>query len=428
MPDGTTTRFADPRRRRTPVRAQNTTAPGVLRRPSAPQRERFGLEFDDGSFLVARGRGLIGREPIAESGEQASHLVKLTDPTCSVSRTHLEFGVGNAGLWVRDRHSTNGSQIEFAGQRIVLEPGRPVSVRPRSTIHLGSRRIRVRTVDSRAVIDGVAVEWGAATRVAAKHERNQDSFGAHPPVFVVADGIGTHAAGDVASREAVQALAALAGRGPVTAGMFDRALADARARIARIPVAAGDRPPGTTISGVIVTQCDGVPCWMVVNLGDSRTYRLDAAGLRQLTVDHSVAQKLIDAGVIAEPAHGLKLRKLLSRGVFGETNHSPDVSRLPIQVRDRIMVCSDGLSSAADDSTIRRVLETVRDPQAAADALVQTATDAGSRDDVTVVVVDAVGIRPPVDADSPTVAMRRTEFSGNSTTSAVRQIRARWRM
>lgn len=349
------------------------------------------------------------------AGEQTSHLVTLTDPTCSVSRTHLEFGVGNAGLWVRDRHSTNGSEIEFDGQRIILEPGRPVSVRPRSTIHLGARRIRVRTVDSRALIDGVAVEWGAATRVAAKRERNQDTFGARPPVFVVADGIGTHAAGDVASREAVQALLALAGRRPVTADMVNRALADASARIAQIPVAAGNRPPGTTISGVIVTQSERVPCWMVVNLGDSRTYRLDAAGLHQLTVDHSVAQKLIEAGVIAEPAQGRQLRKLLSRAVFGEMNHSPDVSRLPICVRDRILVCSDGLSSAVDDSTIRRVLETIRDPQAAADALVQTATDAGSRDDVTVVVVDAVGIRPPVDADSPTIAMGRTNT------------RARWR-
>ena len=415
MPDSATARFADPRRRRAPVRAQNTTAPGVLRRPSPPQRARFGLEFDDGSFLVARGRGLIGREPIARAGEQASHLVKLTDPTCSVSRTHLEFGVGNAGLWVRDRHSTNGSEIEFNGHRIVLEPGRPVPVRPRSTIHLGARRIRVRTVDCRALIDGVAVEWGAATRVAPKHERNQDTFGACPPVFVVADGIGTHTAGNVASREAVQALMALAARGPVTADMFDIALADARARIARIPVPAGNRPPGTTISGVIVTESDGMPCWMVINLGDSRTYRLDAGGLHQLTVDHSVAQKLVDAGVIAEPARAQKLRKLLTRAVFGDTNHSPDVSRLPIQVRDRILVCSDGLSSAVDDSILRQVLETVRDPQAAADALVQAATDAGSRDDVTVVVVDAVGIRPPVDADSPTVALAQTN------------IRARWR-
>jgi PPM family protein phosphatase len=118
-----------------------------------------------------------------------------------------------------------------------------VPVRPASTIHLGARRVRVCTVECRAVIDAVTVEWGAASRVGCRRERNQDTFGARPPVFVVADGIGSHGAGDLASHLAVQALLALAARQPVTAEMFNRALADARARIAqnmRDPQAAAD--------------------------------------------------------------------------------------------------------------------------------------------------------------------------------------------
>ena len=413
MPHGTTARLADPRRRLSFAAAPKASWAAALSSPPGPAR--FGLQLDDRSFLVARGRGLIGREPVAPNGEQPTHLVTLTDPACSVSRTHLEFGVGNAGLWVRDCHSTNGSDIEFDGRVTPLEPGLAVPVRPASTIHLGARRVRVCTVECRAVIDAVTVEWGAASRVGCRRERNQDTLGAHPPVFVVADGIGSHGAGDLASHQAVQALLALAAHPPVTAEMFNRALADARARIARIPAPEGDRPPGTTITGVIVTHFHGVPCWMVVNLGDSRTYRLDAAGLHQISVDHSVAQKLIDSGVVSQSApRQMPLRNMLSRAVFGEVEHSPDVWRLPIEFGDRMLVCSDGLWSAVDDSTIRRVLQTKRDPQAAADALVDTATHAGGSDDVTVVVVDAAAIRPPVYSDLPTGAMKPVEFRRDS--------------
>lgn len=403
----------------------------MLENPTAlfadPRRSwpaRVALEFDDGTFLVARGHGLIGREPHAHAWEQTAHLVKLTDPTCLVSRTHLEFGIGTTGLWVRDRHSTNGSEIEFRGRRMRLDPGLAVSVRPTSTIHLGGRCIRVRTVDSRAVIGAVTVEWGAATRVGVRRGHNQDSFGARPPVFVVADGIGNHSAGNLASREAVQALLELAGRQPVTAEMLTAALADARARIARIPVQERNRPPGTTLSGVIVTLCDDEPCWMVVNVGDSRTYRLNASGLRQLTVDHSIAQKLIDAGVIASEGSGrLPLRNMLSRALFGEIEHSPDVWQLPAHSGDRILVCSDGLSSTVNDAAIERVLRAARDPQAAADTLVDMATQAGGRDDVTVVVVDAVAVRKPVYWDGPTTAIKRVDFPADCSTAT----RARWR-
>jgi serine/threonine protein phosphatase PrpC len=391
MSHGTTARLSDPRRRLSSAPASSAPkAPRVPARFSPPGTPRVGLALDDGSFLVARGRGLIGREPLAADGGQATQLVKLTDPACSVSRTHLEFGVGSSGLWVRDCHSTNGSDVEFGGQRIPLKPGLAVPVRPASTLHLGARRVRVCEVESRAVLDAVTVEWGAAGRVGRRRKHSQDTFGAHPPVFVVADGIGSHSAGDLASHEAVQALLALADHPPVTGEAFDRALADARARIAAIPVAESARPPGTTMAGVFVTDFEGVPCWMVVNLGDSRTYRLDAAGLHQISVDHSVAQNLIDSGVVSGTGpRPMPLRNMLSRAVFGEIEHSPDVWRLPIEPGDRMLVCSDGLWSVVDDPTIRRVLESVRDPQAAADALVDTATRAGSTDDVTVVVIDA---------------------------------------
>lgn len=382
------------------------------------------LEFDNGSFLIVRGRGLIGRDPKA-SGGQPVHTVSLADDACLVSRTHLEFWTDAGRLWIRDCNSRNGSEIEMHGRRTRMRPGMAVPVPPTSTILIGGQRIRVRAVDRRAVIGTVTLEWGAATRAGAHRGQNQDTFAARPPVFVVADGIGGHSAGELASREAVQALLAVAERPEVTDDMLDRALADARERIDRIPGSDAKRRPGTTVSAAIVTSCGGVPHWMVVNLGDSRTYRLDARGLHQISVDHSVGQKLLEAGVTAQVAPALPIRNLLTRALVGGVEHKPDVWRLPMRAGDRMLVCSDGLPSPIDDERIRRVLQLQRDPQAAVDALIDAAIRAGGTDDMTAVVVDAVSIRPRHYSDTSTRAARRSaELPAGTATST----RVRWRV
>lgn len=247
----------------------------------------------------------------------------------------------------------------------------------------------------RARVGGATVQWGAATHIGAVHERNheqnQDSYCTTPPVFVVADGVGGHAGGEVASRLAVESLLTLAGRTDVTDQMLTRCLADARARIGQIEH--GRRPPGTTLSGVIVTEADGVPSWLVVNLGDSRTYVLTASGLRQISVDHSVVQQLIDVGAV-EPseAESLPMRNQLTRGLFARRDEPADMWLLRMNAADRVIACSDGLPKEVDESTIESTLRAVADPQEAAEELVNAAVKAGGRDDVTVVVVDAVAV------------------------------------
>jgi hypothetical protein len=261
----------------------------VIAEPRGECSQRcFRLEFDDGTTVGIRGRGLIGRDRAPASGEIVEHLLTLADDTLSVSRTHLEFGIGESGLWIRDRSSTNGSAIEMKGRRIPIEPGLRVPAPTGCTIHLGARLVRVRIDQGHAMMDAATIDWGAATHAGAVHERrhedNQDAYFAGPPVFVVADGIGGHCAGEVASREAVQALLPLVGQVRVIGAMLTACLSDARARIARIAIDGG-RPPGSTLSGVIATRVDGVPSWLVVNIGDSRTYRLDSDALHQLSVD-----------------------------------------------------------------------------------------------------------------------------------------------
>jgi PPM family protein phosphatase len=142
----------------------------------------------------------------------------------------------------------------------------------------------------------------------------------------VADGIGGHCAGDLASRATVEALRPLAGHSQVTGEILTACLWNARARIAQISADLG-RPPGTTLSGVVGTETHGVPSWLIVNIGDSRTYLSNSDGLRQLSVDHTVVQELIDAGAISPAeASSHPSRNLLTRALLGEASTRPTVA------------------------------------------------------------------------------------------------------
>lgn len=247
----------------------------------------------------------------------------------------------------------------------------------------------------RARVGTVTVQWGAATHIGAvhqhNHEQNQDSYCTTPPVFVVADGVGGHAGGEVASRAAVDSLLGLARRADVTADMVAQCLVDARARIGQIEH--DGRPPGTTLTGVIVAEAEGAPAWLVVNIGDSRTYLLNASGLQQISVDHSVVQQLIDVGAVQpSDAESLPMRNQLTRGLFAQRDEPADMWLLRMSLRDRIVACSDGLPKEVDEATIEKTLRALADPAQAADELVKLAVAAGGRDDVTVVVVDAVTV------------------------------------
>jgi protein phosphatase len=349
------------------------------------------LDFDDGTCVVVRGRGRVGRDPAPAPG--VVHVVRLVDESLLLSRTHLEFDVDETGLWVRDCNSTNGSQIELNGEWKTVEPGRAVPALPGSTIYLGGRSARVGVIMGRAVSGRAVLDWGVASRVGAARGLNQDSYAEDPPVFVVADGMGGHAAGDVASRAVVDSLSTLVGRDRVTPELLMACLADARTRMAEIPVSSAP-PPGSTLSGVIVTRSDDAsPYWMVVNVGDSRTYRWDSHGLQQLSVDHSIAQGLVDAGAVTSAqARSIRIGSVLTRSLQAITEYAPDIWLLPVRPGDRILVCSDGLTRALDDATIDRMLAATGDPQRAAEELVGAVVERRGPDDATALVIDAVAI------------------------------------
>ena len=239
------------------------------------------------------------------------------------------------------------------------------------------------------------VRHGAATDVGLVREVNEDAYLSDPPLFLVADGMGGHAGGDVASAIVVEEFAHLAG----TTYDADSALlavtgaleASQRRIEAYADGGVGRAAPGTTVAGVLLVDGDD-PVWLVLNLGDSRVYAVRDGELRQVSRDHSLVQELVDAGDITEAeVADHPDRHVITRALGGPGSSEADVFWLGVGEVDRLLVCTDGVNGLLDDATIARVLADEREPAAAARALVAAALEAGGEDNATAVVVDVVG-------------------------------------
>ncbi|TRW45421.1 PP2C family protein-serine/threonine phosphatase [Georgenia yuyongxinii] len=234
--------------------------------------------------------------------------------------------------------------------------------------------------------------WGMATDTGHRSV-NEDAALAHPPVFAVADGMGGHARGDMASRSAVDALRELAEHAgaPLTAADVGAALTRAAEQIqATMAAEAGpDAIAGTTVAGAVRTEHAGEPAWLVLNVGDSRVYRLRGTTFEQVSVDHSLVQEMVDAGTLDPAAARTHPRRnIITRAVGTDLEVEADFFMLPAHPGDRLLMCTDGLVGELEDQEIAAVLTATADPAEAAAALVAQAVVAGAEDNVTVVVVD----------------------------------------
>ena len=229
---------------------------------------------------------------------------------------------------------------------------------------------------------------GAATDPGTVRTVNEDAFHAAGGVYVVADGMGGHEQGELASAIAVDVLSGLSDR-EVDLRQVRRAVREAHARVRQIP-AESDRRPGTTLTGVVLSEHDGTPCWIVLNVGDSRTYRFTGGVLEQVTQDHSEVAELVARGLLpVQDAATHPWRHLVTRVVGGGAGKvDPDLHLLAMSPGDRIVVCSDGLTDELSDARIEAELKAEPDPQAAAERLVAAALAAGGRDNITVLVVE----------------------------------------
>jgi PPM family protein phosphatase len=236
----------------------------------------------------------------------------------------------------------------------------------------------------------VTLSWAAITDTGRRRQQNQDSVLARPPYFVVADGMGGHAAGDVASDAVVRRLdQRVTGEFAEPADLIG-ALYDAAIDIADYSRESA-LGTGTTVTGAVLTLGDGVPQWLVFNIGDSRVYAQLDGVLSQVTVDHSVVQQLVDAGTITkEQAEQHPDSNMITRAVGFNELPSPDYWMLPVVPGLRLLVCSDGLTKEVRDEEIALHLRSGADAASTAHTLVQRALELGGRDNVTVIVLDVL--------------------------------------
>jgi PPM family protein phosphatase len=253
----------------------------------------------------------------------------------------------------------------------------------------------------RVGVDQVELHYGAATDVGLVREVNEDSHLAEPPVFVVADGMGGHDGGDIASRIVAEEFARLAEAGyDALRGrdVVDSTLLRCQRRLQQYGDThrgsdGGRWHGGTTAVVALLVQEDGEPRWLLANLGDSRIYHFSHGELVRVSVDHSVVQELVDAGEITEEEAGVHPeRHIVTRALGGPDRPEPDYFVVPLPEAERILLCSDGVTGMVPDAELAGLVGGFAEPRDAAEGIVAAALAAGGIDNATAVVVDVVGL------------------------------------
>ncbi|MGZ0711265.1 PP2C family protein-serine/threonine phosphatase (plasmid) [Coraliomargarita sp. W4R53] len=237
------------------------------------------------------------------------------------------------------------------------------------------------------------LNWAAVTDVGRRREVNQDAFHAEYPLFIVADGMGGHIGGEIASESTAARMAAMARATTITPTAIDEALALAVKDIASHPETT-DEGTGTTLTGVYLDTSADEPHWVTMNVGDSRVYLLRDGAIVQITTDHSVVQELMAAGRLSpEEAETHPYGNVITRAVGPTDGVAPDYVNLDVVDGDRFVICSDGLTKELTDYGIRHFLDDNADPSDAVKAMLAAALENGGRDNVTVVVLDVADQR-----------------------------------
>jgi len=236
----------------------------------------------------------------------------------------------------------------------------------------------------------LVLRYAVRSDVGLLREGNEDSAYAGPRLLAVADGMGGHAAGEVASSLTIASMAKLDSEPPGD---------DMLAELASAVTAANDRLQemiianpavegmGTTLTALFWSDGHAAVC----HIGDSRGYLLREGELYQITHDHTLVQSLVDEGRIsADDVSTHPQRSLLLRALDGRSVAEPDLSVHDGQAGDRYLLCSDGLSGVVSDETLRETLATIEDPEAVTRQLIELALHGGGPDNITCIVADVV--------------------------------------
>lgn len=263
----------------------------------------------------------------------------------------------------------------------------------------------------------LTVTVSSASHVGLVRTVNEDAVLAEPPVFAVADGMGGHAFGDRASATAVLALREeFDPEQPPEPGDVLTAIRRANDAVRELTAWGGDDRviAGTTLAGValVLEHPDAPPRWMVFNLGDSRVYRWEQGSpsrLEQVTVDHSLVQELLDAGLIdAQRAQHHPERNVITRALGAADEARPEAWLLPATPAQSFLICSDGLTRELDDQRIGELLaagdplgDRFSEQETAVDRLLAATLEAGGHDNVSIMLLSAEyqapGVLDPID-------------------------------
>jgi serine/threonine protein phosphatase PrpC len=250
----------------------------------------------------------------------------------------------------------------------------------------------------------MTIRVGARSDIGRARERNEDSYLVKEPLFAVADGMGGARGGDVASSLALEIL-----EGDRVSPLVETIKQANRRVLERAESDRDLRGMGTTLTAVITEDAKA----HVAHVGDSRAYLLREGNLQQLTEDHTLVQRMVREGrITSEEARRHPQRSVITRALGVEGDLSIDELTLDVHPGDRLLLCTDGLTSMVDGQRIRQILGEEDDPQAASDRLIDAANRAGGDDNVTVIIVDFLDEGATGQADratAPAVATHREE-------------------
>jgi PPM family protein phosphatase len=264
----------------------------------------------------------------------------------------------------------------------------------------------------------LALHYALRSDVGLLREGNEDSAYAGPRLLAIADGMGGHAAGEVASAVAISAIAPLDRQNLISDDDMLNALADAvdSARATLHDMSVSDpavEGMGTTLTAMLWAGARVAVC----HIGDSRAYLLRDGDLYQITRDHTLIQSLVDEGRLSPAAAANHpQRSLIMRALQGSTDADPDLAMHDAVLGDRYLLCSDGLTDVVGDEAVHHILSTVPDAEDAVNQLIALAIRNGGPDNITCIVADVVDSAGPV---PPTTEARMAGAAAGGDISAL---------
>jgi PPM family protein phosphatase len=236
----------------------------------------------------------------------------------------------------------------------------------------------------------IALRYTVRSDVGLLREGNEDSAYAGPHLLAIADGMGGHAAGEVASAVAIKTLAPLDKQfdGPEMLRVLGEAITEANLTLRQMSMSdPSTEGMGTTVTALLWSGDEAALC----HIGDSRAYLLRDGALQQISHDHTLVQSLVDEGRLTpEAAQSHPQRSLVVRALQSSIPAEPDLAMLKAQVGDRFLLCSDGLTDVVSDETLRTTLEQLTDLDAAVEQLVDLAIRSGGPDNITCILADVI--------------------------------------